>query len=490
MIIKAEEEIKDINTVLDFEINKLTYNSNLVEPGDVFFAIRGLNTDGNKYIDDAFSKGAKAVFTDELLLLNDSRIYRVDDSRKAMAVMSNVYYNFPSEKMKVIGVTGTNGKTTITNIINFALQYDGKKTGLIGTNGNFIKKRHIKTNYTTPESVELNELLKNMYDEGVEYAIMEVSSHALAMSRVYGIDFDIAVFTNLTNEHLDYHKTMDEYFNAKKILFDSMKRINKKGNRTKVIYNNEVQFGEKIVSGTESERISFGSHSAAYSFTNLKMSFGKMSFDMQVPLSGEGVTEIHINSRLTGKFNVSNIMASAAVLKSLDIPYKTISEAIAHFEPVEGRFNSYKLKNGAAAIIDYSHTPDSLLNALNTINEILESSDSNGEIITVFGCGGNRDKFKRPKMGEIAVKHSDQVIITSDNPRDEEPLSIIEDIKQGITSDNYSIEENREKAIEKAIEMSKDGDVILVAGKGHEDYQEINGVKYHLSDKEIVQKYC
>jgi len=490
MMLKAEKEIGNINLVSDFEVNKLRYNSQLVEQGDIFFAIKGLKFDGNMYIQDALSKGAKAVFTDEGSGTNYSRVHKVEDCRRTMAVISNIYFDFPSKKMKMIGVTGTNGKTTVTNIINFVLQHTGKTTGLIGTNGNYINKKFFKTNFTTPESIELNELLNTMYNEKVEYVIMEVSSHALAMNRVYGIDFDTAVFTNLTNEHLDFHSTMEKYFGAKKIMFDTVKRINAKGNHTTVIYNNNDTYGEKIVSGSEGERVSYGFDRAVYSVKNLKMSFENMSFDMQVPLNGEGITEIHIDTKLIGRFNVSNIMAAAAALKSQKISYKTIAKAIKEIKPIDGRFNQVLLSNGAAAIIDYSHTPDSLLKALTTIKEILDSNNSKGKIITVFGCGGNRDKTKRPKMGEIAVKYSSHVIITSDNPRDEEPMDIIEDIKQGITSDNYSIEDNRELAIKKAIEMSNGDDVILVAGKGHETYQEIKGIKYELSDRKIVESYC
>lgn len=489
MLLKAENEIGSIDHLKDFDVNRLRYNSKLVEQGDIFFAIKGLKSDGNEYIQDALARGAQAVFTDEADPVNDSRVYSVEDARKAMAVAGNIYFDFPSRKMTMIGVTGTNGKTTVTNIINNVLRYAGKKTGLIGTNGNFIKKRFIKTDFTTPESVELNELLDTMYKEEVEYVIMEVSSHALAMHRVYGLDFDTAVFTNLTNEHLDFHNSMEEYFDAKKIMFDTMKRINAKGNHTSVIYNNNDPYGEKIISGSEGERISFGFNLAAYSVRNLKMNFEKMSFDMQVPLNGEGITEIHIDTHLIGRFNVSNILAAAAALKANNIDYKTITEAITHMMPVDGRFNQVKLGNDASAIIDYSHTPDSLLKAITTIREILDSNKSKGKIITVFGCGGNRDKTKRPKMGEIAAKYSDHAIVTSDNPRDEEPMDIIEDIKKGITSDNYSIEENRELAIKKAVDMSRAGDVILVAGKGHETYQEIKGVKYDLSDRKIVESY-
>jgi UDP-N-acetylmuramoyl-L-alanyl-D-glutamate--2,6-diaminopimelate ligase len=489
MLKKSGAEILENEIKLNFEVNRLRYNSKLVEPDDVFFAIRGFKTDGNKYIEDAIKKGARAVITDVKNGNDEPFICHVQDCRKAMAEISNAYYDFPSHKMKMIGVTGTNGKTTISNIINHVLQLYDKKTGLIGTNGNFINKRFLQTEYTTPESVELNELLDTMYKESVEYVTMEVSSHALAMKRVYGLEFDTAVFTNLTLEHLDFHDTIDEYFNAKKILFDTMKRINLKNNRTYSIYNSDDKYGRQIVSGTEAEKISYGFGHASYSVDNLEMSFDGMRFDMFAPITGRGERWMSVQTQLIGKFNVYNILAATAALKTMNVPYDVIRQGISEFTPVEGRFNQIKLNSGAIAIIDYSHTPDSLLKALTTIREIMESGSSKGRVTTVFGCGGDRDKKKRPVMGEIAVKYSNEVIITSDNPRTENPFDIIEDIKAGISSGNYKVEENREKAIELACKNAKEGDIILVAGKGHETYQEINGIKYHLSDKEIVQKF-
>lgn len=489
MIAKTEEEIMVLEKGFDFEIHKLCYNSLAVQQNDIFFAIKGFKTDGNTFIKDALDRGAKAVFTDSKPMITDSRIYKVNDCRKIMAKMSNVYYGDPSKKMIMTGVTGTNGKTTVSSMINFVLQSAGKKTGLIGTNGNYINKRFIKTDYTTPESVELNGLLKEMANEGVEYVVMEVSSHSLVLNRVYGLDFDIAVYTNLTPEHLDFHNTMHEYFSAKKILFDSMKRIGSKDIKPAVIYNCDDEYGAKMVSTSEAERISYGFGCGTYSAKNLEMDMNGMSFEVLVPHNGEVIDKLKINTLLTGKFNVQNILASIAALKSLNIDYNTIAKYIAEFQPVDGRFNRIKLKNGASAIIDYSHTPDSLLKTITTIKEILEENNSKGRIITVFGCGGNRDKQKRPLMGEIATKNSDEVVITSDNPRDEDPITIIEDIKAGISQENYSIQENRELAIKTAYEKSKTGDVILIAGKGHETYQEIKGVKYHLSDRELAEKF-
>lgn len=482
-----EKNIPDKN--FDFTVNKLTFNSLNVEKNDIFFAVKGFNADGNKFINDALQKGAMAVITDGEPGISDNRIHKVQNVRKAMAVMSSAFYGSPSSKIKMIGVTGTNGKTTVTSLINFVLMKSGKKTGLIGTNGNFINNRYIKTEHTTPEAIDLNGILKQMADENVELAVMEVSSHSLALHRVYGLDFDIAVFTNLTPEHLDFHLDMDNYSASKKILFDSLKRIGSKGIQTAAIYNCNDEYGTKIVSGCEAERIAYGFGCGTYTAKNIKMDISGMKFDVLVPRNGENIEEISVKTRLTGKFNVHNILAAIAALHSINISYSDITKYINEFEAVDGRFNRITLANGADSIIDYSHTPDSLLKAITTIREILTESKSKGKIITVFGCGGNRDKLKRPLMGEIAAKNSDHVIITSDNPRNEDPISIIEDIKTGVTSDNYSVEPDREMAIKKAIEMSRKNDIILIAGKGHETYQEIKGVKNHFSDREITEKY-
>ncbi len=489
MTASAKNEIIDLEKSFDFEVNKLCYSSKDIEKNDVFFAIKGYRSDGNTYITDAINKGAMAVFTDSTSGVTDPRIFHVNDCRKTMAALSSAFYGNPSGKLKMVGVTGTNGKTTVTSIINHVMQSAGLKTGLIGTNGNYINKRFLKTEHTTPESVDLNKLLKEMVDEEVEYAVMEVSSHSLFLKRVHNIEFDIAIFTNLTEDHLDFHENMEAYFEAKKTLFDSMKRISTKGIHPVVIYNCNDENGTKIVSTSEAERISYGFGCGTYSAKNLDMDFEGMSFNVLVPRNGEATESIKIKTKLTGRFNVHNTLAAIAALKALGLNYEQITRGISGFEPVDGRFNMIKLKSGASAIIDYSHTPDSLLKAISAIREILKERKSKGRIITVFGCGGNRDRAKRPIMGKNAAENSDEVIITSDNPRDEEPLDIIEDIKKGINTDNYLVVPDREEAVKKAIDSAVKGDVILVAGKGHETYQEIKGVKYHLSDREIVEKY-
>ncbi|MCX7877867.1 MAG: UDP-N-acetylmuramoyl-L-alanyl-D-glutamate--2,6-diaminopimelate ligase [Ignavibacteria bacterium] len=488
MIVLAENKI-DIDKTFDFKVNKITCDSREVEPNDVFFALRGSRYDGNKFIKEAFEKGARAVFTDSENVEHDNRIYKVEDTRKMMAVMSNAFYGYPSLKVKLTGITGTNGKTTVSHLINFVLSHCGKKTGLIGTNGNYIGNRYLKSRYTTPESNEFFRLLSDMVNEGVEYVTMEVSSHAVALNRVYGAEFDVAVFTNLSPEHLDFHGSMDAYFEAKKILFDSLKRINDKGNHTAAVYNCNDEYGLKIIRNSEAERIAYGTECGTFTAENIQMDFDGMSFDVLVPPNGEKINRIKIHTGLTGRFNVHNILATIGVLHYYGIKYNDIVSALEEFRSVDGRFNVFRLNNGAFAVIDYSHTPDSLEKAIQSIKEIMKSAEMKGRIITVFGCGGNRDKSKRPVMGRIASLLSDEIIITSDNPRDEEPMSIIKEIISGVTNDNYSVEPDREAAIVKAVKISSKGDVILIAGKGHEDYQEIEGKRIHFSDREIVGKF-
>lgn len=488
LLIKSPELI-GLELKKDFKVNRLCYDSRKIAPGDIYFAIKGGKYDGNIFIPEVISKGASAVFTDSNNIIAYPGVYKVDDCRRTLASLSNIFYDFPSHKMKVTGVTGTNGKTTITSIINYVLKYAGYKTGLIGTNGNFINNEFYITEFTTPESVELNAMLNEMYSRGVEFVTMEVSSHSLMMKRVHGIEFDVAVFTNLTPEHLDFHETMENYLDAKKIMFDSLKRINLKNFNTVSVYNSDDPYGMKVVENSESERVTYGFGCSSYSVQNLRMNFDGMSFDMLVPLNGEGKNKISFRSKLTGKFNVYNIMAAAAVLKAYNLPYDVIRDAVSEFKSVEGRFMQFELKNGVIAIVDYSHTPDSLLKALSTIHEIQKEISSKGRVITVFGCGGNRDRTKRPKMASIAEEFSDTVIVTSDNPRNENPMDIIAEIKTGFKLSNHIVIENREEAINKAVKISEKNDVILIAGKGHEDYQIVGDKKFHFSDKEIVMRY-
>lgn len=476
-------EIKD-----DFEVMGLAYDSRKVQKGFVFFAIIGYEDDGNKYILDALEKGAGAVITEriegneyaaKLENGNRRRIYEAADIRKTMAEMSREFYGDPAGKMKVIGITGTNGKTTCTFLMRAVLERAGHKTGLIGTISYMSGGEKKGSSLTTPDSIEIFAMLREMLDNGMEYCVMEVSSIALELKRVYGLDFAAAVFTNLSSEHLDLHSNMENYFKAKKILFDGLSE------GSTAVSNIDDDYGESIVSDTKAEKVfySIGSDSD-FKAEDIKMGIEGLEFKA-VTKKGD----FTMKSGLTGSFNVSNILAVMATANALRINMEIIREAIADFRDVDGRFTRIKLPNGAFAIVDYSHTSDSLKNAIEAARDIVNEQGS-GRVITVFGCGGNRDTTKRPVMGKFATSLSDYTFITSDNPRFEEPMAIINQILTGVqTKENYEIDANREEAIKKAIEYSKAGDLVLICGKGHETYQEIKGVKTHFDDKEMVAKY-
>jgi len=467
------------------EIKGLAYNSKLVKEGYIFFAIKGYKDDGEKYIPDAVKNGAVAIITSKDAaeknknLFPDVKFIPSQNPRTVMALVSSVYNNEPEKKIKVIGVTGTNGKTTITYLLHHFLKSSGHKSGLIGTISYFAGNETYSSTLTTPDSIEIYSLLNEMVKVGIEYCVMEVSSIALVLDRVYGIDFIQGIFTNLTSEHLDLHKNMENYFNAKKILFDNMKK------GSKAISNKDDIYGEKIVSSQSLDKIFYSINKPSdYQATNIHIGLEGLEFNLYYDRK-----QYRMKSKLIGRFNVYNILASIASAINLGISMETLQKSLLDFEPVNGRFNAEKLNNGAFAVIDYSHTSDSLKNAIFTAKEIISSANK-GRVITIFGCGGNKDKTKRPVMGKIASEYSDYAIVTSDNPRYEDPMDIINQILSGMGGKkNYIVEENREEAIRKGIEMSESGDIILICGKGHETYQEINGKKSHFDDKEIIQKY-
>lgn len=460
----------------DFFVEGLAYDSRKVKDNFVFFALKGLKDDGTKYIKQAIESGAKAVIAD--VKLNDefdTNILLVDDARKTMALFANIYNHLPSEKLKLIGVTGTNGKTTTTYLIKSFLESSGYKTGLLGTIDYQIGDKKIESKLTTPESVEICSMLGEMVRQGYQYCVMEVSSIALVMNRVYSLNFDSAIFTNLTSEHLDFHHNMENYFEAKKILFDNLSE------NSFAITNLDDIYGKKIVADTKAKKIAYSlNEKSDYKAINANFDLKGLSFDV----NGE-----RVNSDITGKFNIYNMLASIATVRNYNVSYDSINNALRNFEGVSGRFNKIELPNGAYAVIDYSHTSDSLKNAIESAREIVNNENKNGRVITIFGCGGNKDTTKRPVMGEFATSLSDYSIITSDNPRYENPMDIIKDILKGVANKNYEVDENRETAIEKGIKISKAGDIVLICGKGHETYQEINGVRSHFDDKEMVQKY-
>jgi UDP-N-acetylmuramoyl-L-alanyl-D-glutamate--2,6-diaminopimelate ligase len=470
----------------EVEVNHIQYDSRNVERGDLFVAIRGVNSDGHKYIDVAINKGAKVVVVEDDASLPDSYFMHagvvkivVPNTRIALSRMSANYFDRPAEKLLMVGVTGTNGKTTTTHLIQSILQEFGKKTGMIGTISYTIGNESIPATHTTPESLELNQLLSRFIVSGCTSAVMEVSSHALHQHRVYGFPFAAGVFTNLTQDHLDYHGTIEEYFIAKKMLFDSLPSL------SWAIVNVDDPWGKKIYDSVKSNKLSYGLHgSPDVGVTQFQMSMQETSFTL---LHGGERTEI--TSQLIGRFNISNILAAFATGVALDIPKQTIVNGIRNVRAVRGRFEKIIAPQGWIAIVDYAHTPDALEKTLKTIHDVFDSS-TRGRIITVFGCGGNRDRTKRPKMATIVSDLSDTTIVTSDNPRHEDADAIIDEIMTGIKTDSdVHRETDRGIAIEKALGMAKRGDVVLIAGKGHEDYQVVGDIKIHFSDREVVEEF-
>jgi len=469
----------------DAEITGISYDSRNVSPGNIFFAIKGLQSDGNKFINEAIAKGAVLVFTEEASDAYEKlRVINVKEIRKFMAVVSGIFYGDPSSKLKLIGVTGTNGKTTTSYLIHSMLNEAGYKTGLIGTIEYRIGDKKFESKLTTPDSVELNMILNKMVNENIEYCVMEVSSIALSMDRVYGLNFNTAVFTNLTSEHMDFHKDMGSYLSAKKILFDSLSE------NSFALSNSDDEYGERITENTKAVKIIYAVDAAVKNSKdlkaeNVKLDMKGIKFDLI--RSGEST---EISCGIAGRFNVYNLLASAGTVLNYGVDLNFINASLSKFEGVPGRFQKILMPNGAVSVIDYSHTSDSLKNAIDAAREIIDDEGKGGSLITIFGCGGNKDKTKRPVMGKFATELSDYTIITSDNPRFEEPLEIIREIESGIKAGKkYEVIENREDAIKKGIEISSRGDIILICGKGHETYQEVKGVRSHFDDREIVLKY-
>jgi len=470
----------------DVEVRNLRYDSRKVERGDLFVALRGSSLDGTKFIADAIDKGAIVVVVDDDTAVSDSYCMHagvvkvvVENARAALAQMSANYFQHPSKALTMVGVTGTNGKTTTTHILKKLLEASGTKTGLIGTIDYRFGDERIPATHTTPESLELQGLLKKMVEKNCTAAIMEVSSHALHQHRVDGIDYDVAVFTNLTQDHLDYHGTMDEYFKAKKILFDNLR------SDAWAIVNVDDEWGQTLLETVQAKKLSFGfSDNASVKAANVSLSTSGTKFT--ILREGE---ETPIETPLLGRFNVVNILAAFSAGIALELDTQLMQETLRTISPVRGRFERVVSPKGWTAIIDYAHTPDALEKALNAVRDILRTSKQ-GNIITVFGCGGNRDRTKRPKMAQIATKLSDITIVTSDNPRHEDPEAIIDEVMTGVmTGAKVHREADRKQAIHRALEMAKENDVVLIAGKGHEDYQVIGDEKIPFSDRIVVEEY-
>ncbi|MGL4976848.1 MAG: UDP-N-acetylmuramoyl-L-alanyl-D-glutamate--2,6-diaminopimelate ligase [Cetobacterium sp.] len=439
-------------TTKDIYSGNLEYDSRKIKPGDVFIALKGALVDGHKYIDKALENGAVAVIvSEEVELKGDVTYFLVDDLRNKLGIMASNFYGNPEKKLKIIGVTGTNGKTTTTYLIEQILGEE--YVARIGTVEYKIGDEIIEAPNTTPESLDIIKMSKKAVDKGLKYLVMEVSSHGLTSGRVDMLDFDVAVFTNLTPEHLDYHKDMDDYFEAKKILFKKLK------NKENSIVNIDDFYGEKIAK-----------------------EFGGMSYSLNKDADLDLNTIKEMKPTLLGKFNMYNILGAIGVGKLLGIDPSLIKERVGKIKGAPGRFEAVSIGQDFRVIVDYAHTGDALENILQGVKDL----GAPGKIITVFGCGGDRDKTKRPVMAEVAEKYSQLVIVTSDNPRTEKAEDIIEDILKGFKNKNYIVEIDRKEAIKKAVLKAEKDDIILIAGKGHETYQILGNTKIHFDDREIA----
>ncbi|AOR23945.1 UDP-N-acetylmuramoyl-L-alanyl-D-glutamate--2,6-diaminopimelate ligase [Clostridium taeniosporum] len=461
---------------LDNEISSINYDSRKVEKGDIFVCIKGYATDGHKYIQKAIENGASVIIIQDNVKIIDKNvsIIKVKDTRKTLALMGINYYDNPSQKMKIIGITGTNGKTTTAFMIKSILEASGKKVGLIGTIANYIGNEKLHTERTTPESLELQELFSNMVNKGVEYCVMEVSSHSLELDRVYGVDFEIGIFTNLTRDHLDFHKTFENYYNSKFKLF---KRSNIR------IINSDDDYGKQVIKDLnklKAKNIYDYSIKKESNFKAFDEKMGSKNISFKVNLEKE---EEFILS-IPGEYNIYNALSAIGACYKLNISMEFIKEGI-NKVIVPGRCERTATEYNLIydIIIDYAHTPDGLKNILETARGFTK-----GRLIAIFGCGGDRDKVKRPQMGKIGTEIADMAIITSDNPRSEEPIKIIEDILVGIEKDNYEVIENRKEAIKRAIDIAKENDVIVIAGKGHETYQILKDKTIHFDEREVVKQ--
>jgi len=470
------------------EITDIVYDSRKVKPGSLFVAMKGAQFDGHRFIVDAVGSGAGAVAVEDNSIVDDEYFLShhttklfVPSTRRALALLSANFFGWPAKKLKVIGITGTNGKTTSTYLIDWILRSAGEKVLLVGTIKYMLDGEMLESaTNTTPESFELNRMMAIAAAKNATCAVMEVSSHSLVMDRVFGIPFKAALFTNLTQDHLDFHQTMEEYFKAKKILFDSLTA------ESLAVINIDDDYGEKISAGAPARKISYGFAPQA-DFQIVRFSFGRHGTEITMKYGAE---EFKIKSMLVGKFNAYNLAGAFATAVSLGYNPRLVSEALRRVPSVKGRFERIDSGKGFMVVVDYAHSPDSLQKTLQSAKEILALEGKGGRLVTVFGCGGNRDRTKRPKMGKIAADLSDIVIVTSDNPRFENPESIVDEIFTGIKSDDESVLRivDRGEAIKRAMIEARPNDIVVLAGKGHEDYQDVKGVKHHFDDREEVEK--
>ena len=466
-------EVLELHADPQLEVTAVISDSRKVQPGSLFVAVSGFASDGNRFIPMAMEKGAVVVVTAKKPEMDVPYVLVASD-RLALALLGTNFYGRPAESMVMVGVTGTNGKTSTTWLLKQVLQQvKGAKVGLIGTMENHIGDEIIATERTTPESIELQELFARMRDAGCSYAVMEVSSHALELDRVAGITFDVAAFTNLTEDHLDFHKTMEAYCDAKAILFRRCRRA---------VVNGDDPWTERLLAGCTAPvlTLTVGGNGSLRA-ENVVMASDRVTF---TAVCGE--ERVAVNVGIPGKFTVRNVLGVLGIAMQLGISLEDAAAALAKVQGVKGRVEVVPTPGkDYTVLIDYAHSPDGLENVLSSVRDFCK-----GRLIAVFGCGGDRDPIKRPIMGKIAVDLADLAVVTTDNPRTEAPDAIIRDIVAGVEdAKNYVVVENRPDAIKYAMDIAKKDDIIVLAGKGHETYQEIMGIKHHLDEREIVAAY-
>ena len=481
-MMKLEEILNGIHVAeikgnITKEISGLEIDSRKIESGHMFVAVRGTQTDGHAYIGKAIEKGASVIVCETFPDNIDSDVtyIKVNDTEDVVGKLATAFYGHPTSKLKLIGVTGTNGKTTIATLLYNMFRLFGYKVGLISTVCNYIDDEAIPTEHTTPDPITLNKLLGRMADEGCKYVFMEVSSHSVVQKRIGGLQYSGGIFTNLTRDHLDYHKSFDNYLKAKKTFFDNLPKS------AFALTNIDDKNGLIMTQNTKAKVYTYSLRSISdFKGKVLEDGFEGMLMD---------INQIEVNVQFVGRFNASNLLAVYGSACILGKKPEEVLIKLSMLRPVSGRFETLRSNRGYSAIVDYAHTPDALANVLKTINDVL---DGRGQTISVIGAGGNRDKGKRPIMAQEAVKQSNKVIITSDNPRFEEPQDIINDMVAGLTQEDKRkvvCITDRKEAIRTACMLAQPNDVVLVAGKGHENYQDIKGVKHHFDDKEVIREY-
>lgn len=479
---KLHELLNNLHALVPFsgenpDITSIENDNRKVEQGSLFICIKGYTVDGHDFAEAAVKSGAVAVVAEHDLPLNVPVIV-VNDTNRAMAVLADAFYGQPSRKFKLVGITGTNGKTTVSHLIEKVLSDAGKKTGLIGTMYTKIGAQMIETKNTTPESLTLQKTFKSMADEGVEAAVMEVSSHALDEGRVHGTEFDVAVFTNLSQDHLDYHHTMEEYKHAKGLLFSQLGNTFETNKPKFAVLNVDDPASDSFMRGTSAHIITYGiDQKADISAKDITMTSKGTAFT----LSAAG-RELLVNMQLIGKFSVYNVLAGIGAGLALGMPLEHIIRSIEGVEGVAGRFELVNAGQDFTVIVDYAHTPDSLENVLSTISQFAQK-----KVFVVVGCGGDRDRTKRPLMAKIACNLATDPIFTSDNPRSEDPIEILKDMQAGAEGETYQLIPDRKAAIEFAVKNASEGDVILIAGKGHETYQIIGSQVFDFDDRKMAK---